>query len=237
MYNNCTLYNRRMSSSASPPRRGAGQRAGLSRGPVLEAARRIADEEGVDHLTMRRLAAELGVMPNALYTYFPHKEALVDALLDDLLAGIEAGDPGQGDWRDGLVRVMDSTRRLLLAHPQLASVFIARPGLGPNAVRLGEISLELLGRGGLEGRRAVEALRVLLVYSLGFAAFQAPRAQGDPGARSARAEEAFAGLPEEAFPRMRGLAGELAGPTTDRQFHTGLGWLLDGIAAQARQEG
>ena len=226
-----------MSSSGSPRRRGAGQRAGLSRGPVLEAARRIADAEGVDRLTMRRLAAELGVMPNALYTYFPHKEALLDALLDDLLAGIEAGDPDGDDWREGLVRVMDATRRLLLAHPQLASAFIGRPGLGPNAVRLGEITLELLERGGLEGPRAVEALRVLLVYSLGFAAFQAPRVQGDVGGRSVRAEAAFAGLAEEEFPRMRGLAGELAGPTTDGQFHTGLRWLLDGIAAQSAQEG
>ena len=226
-----------MSRSGGGSARGAGQRAGLTRESVLEAARRIADEEGVDRLTMRRLAAELGVMPNALYTYFPHKEALLDALLDDLLAGVEAGDPAEGDWRDGLVRVMDATRRLLLAHPQLASAFIARPGLGPNAVRLGEISLELLRRGGLKGERAVEALRVLLVYSLGFAAFQLPRALGDPGARSARAEAAFAGLPEDRFPRMRGLAGELAGPTTDRQFRTGLGWLLDGIAAQAGQEG
>jgi TetR/AcrR family tetracycline transcriptional repressor len=221
----------------SPPRRGAGQRAGLSRGPVLEAARRIAEEEGVDRLTMRRLAAELGVMPNALYTYFPHKEALLDALLDDLLAGVEAGDPAEGDWRDGLVRVMDSSRRLLLAHPELASAFIARPGLGANAARLGEVTLELLRRAGLEGERAVEALRVLLVYSLGFAAFQAPRLAGDPGARSARAGAAFAGLPEDRFPRMHGMAGDLAGPTTDRQFLTGLRWLLDGIAAEARQEG
>jgi AcrR family transcriptional regulator len=225
-----------MSSPASPPRR-VGQRAGLSRGPILDAARRIADEEGVDRLTMRRLAAELGVMPNTLYTYFPHKEALLDALLDDLLAGVEAGDPDAGEWRDGLVRVMDATRRLLLAHPQLASAFIARPGLGPNAARLGEITLELLRRGGLEGERAVESLRVLLVYSLGFAAFQVPRVQADADGRSVRAEVAFAGLAEEEFPRMRGLAGELAGPTTDHQFHTGLRWLLDGIAAHARREG
>ncbi|HYN17599.1 MAG TPA: TetR/AcrR family transcriptional regulator [Actinomycetes bacterium] len=226
-----------MSSPVSPPRRGAGQRAGLSREPVLEAARRIADEDGVDRLTMRRLAAELGVMPNALYTYFPHKEALLDALVDDLLAGIDAGDPAEGDWRDGLVRVMDSSRRLLLAHPQLVSVFIARPGLGPNAARLGEITLELLRRAGLEGERAAEALRVLLVYSLGFAAFQAPRLRGDADGRSARAEATFAGLPEDSFPRMHGLAGQLAAPTTDRQFQTGLGWLLDGIAARSRQDG
>jgi TetR/AcrR family tetracycline transcriptional repressor len=226
-----------MSSPERAPHRTAGQRAGLSHEAVLGAARRIADDEGVDRLTMRRLAAELGVMPNALYTYFPDKEALLDALVDDLLAGIDAGDPTEGDWRDGLVRVMDSSRRLLLAHPQLVPTIIGRPGLGPNAARLGEITLERLRQAGLEGERAVEALRVLLVYSLGFAAFQAPRVQGDPAARSTRAEASFAGLPEDRFPRMHGLAGQLAGPTTDHQFHVGLRWLLEGIDAQARQDG
>ena len=225
-----------MSSSDRPRHRGAGQRAGLSREQVLAAARRIADAEGVDRLTMRRLAAELGVMPNALYTYVPDKEALLDALLDDLLAGIDPGDSAEGDWRDGLVRVMDSSRRLLLAHPRLAPVFLARPGLGPNAARLGEITFELLRRGGLEGERAVEAFRALLIYSLGFAAFQARRLPED-AARSARAEAAFAGLPEDSFPEMRRLARHLASPATDHQYHTGLRWLLHGIAAQSGQTG
>jgi TetR/AcrR family tetracycline transcriptional repressor len=227
------LYNRVMSSSEHPRHRGAGQRAGLSREQVMAAARRIADAEGVDRLTMRRLAAELGVMPNALYTYVPDKEALLDALLDDLLADVDPGDPAaEEDWRDGLVRVMDASRRLLLAHPQLAPVFLARPTLGPNAARLGEITLALLRRGGVEGERAVEALRVLLVYSLGFAAFQAPRLQTDSPARTEQVEAAYAGLPEDRFPRLRRLAGPLAAPTDDRQFHTGLRWLLDGIAAR-----
>jgi TetR/AcrR family tetracycline transcriptional repressor len=226
-----------MSTSGSAPSRGAGQRAGLSRGAVLEAARRVADTEGVDRLTMRRLAAELGVMPNALYTYFPHKEALLDALVDDLLGGIDPGDPEAGDWREGLVRIMDGSRRLLLAHPQLIPVFLGRPGLGPNAARLGERSLELLGRGGLEGGAAVEAFRVLLAYSLGFAAFQAPRLGLDAearGARAAAAEASFGGLPEDRFPLMRRLAGRLAGPTSDGEFHAGLRWRLDGIAAAAQ---
>lgn len=226
-----------MSSTERPRHRTAGQRAGLSREAVLGAARRVADDEGVDRLTMRRLAAELGVMPNAVYTYFPDKEALLDALLDDLLAGVEIGDPDQGDWRDGLVRLMDASRRLLLAHPRLVPVFLARPGLGPNAARLGEVSFRLLRRGGLEGDRAVEAFRVLLTYSLGFAAFQAPRLEVDAGTRAEAAEAVFAGLPRDEFPEMRGLASQLAGPTTDRHFHTGLRWLLEGISAAPRAEG
>jgi TetR/AcrR family tetracycline transcriptional repressor len=186
MYNYCTLYNSFVSTLRIPPHRGAGQRAGLSRQTVLAVARHIADAEGVDRLTMRRLAGELGVMPNALYSYFPHKEALLDALLDDLLGDIDPGDPGEGDWQDGLIRVMDSSRRLLLAHPRLVQVFLARPGLGPNAAKLGEITFALLRRGGLEGERAVEAFRVLLIYSLGFAAFQAPR--GDDLRRPSRGQ-------------------------------------------------
>jgi TetR/AcrR family tetracycline transcriptional repressor len=226
-----------MSSVERPRHRSAGQRAGLSREAVLGAARRIADDEGVDRLTMRRLATALGVVPNAVYTYYPDKEALLDALLDDLLAGVEIGDPDDGDWRDSLVRLMDGSRRLLLAHPRLVPVFLARPGLGPNAARLGELTFRLLRRGGVEGDRAVEAFRVLLTYSLGFAAFQAPRLRADDGARAETAEAAFAGLPREQFPEMRGLASQLAGPTTDRHFHTGLRWLLDGISAAPRAEG
>ena len=224
-----------MSSAKSPRPRTAGQRAGLSREAVLGAARRIADEEGVDRLTMRRLATELGVVPNAVYTYYPDKEALLDALLDDLLAGVEIGDPDQADWRDGLVRLMDASRRLLLAHPRLVPLFLARPGLGPNAARLGELSFRLLRRGGLEGDRAVEAFRVLLTYSLGFAAFQAPRLEVDAGARAEAAEAPFAGLPEDEFPEIRGLASQVAEPTTDRHFHTGLRWLLDGVSAAPRE--
>jgi AcrR family transcriptional regulator len=225
------LYNHGVSTAQTPPHRGAGQRAGLTRPSILQAARRIADTDGVDHLTMRRLAGELGVMPNTLYSYFPHKEALLDALLDDLLGDIDPGDPTEGDWRDGLAEVMDASRRLLLAHPQLASAFLARPALGPNAARLGEITFALLRRGGLDGDRAVEAFRVLLIYSLGFAAFQAPRLRTDSPERTQRVEATFAGLADDTYPEMRRLAGHLAAPTTDRHFRTGLRWLLDGISS------
>jgi Tetracyclin repressor-like, C-terminal domain len=131
---------------------------------------------------------------------------------------------------------MDSSRLLLLAHPQLVSTFLARPELGPNAARLGEITFTLLRRGGLEGDRAVEAFRVLLIYSLGFAAFQGPRLQIDSPERMQQVESTFANLPEDEHPEMRRVAGRLAAPTSDQHFHTGLRWLLDGIASAAEEE-
>jgi hypothetical protein len=98
------------------------------------------------------------------------------------------------------------------------------------------VVIGLLRRGGLEGDRAVEAFRVLLIYSLGFAAFQAPRLQTDSPARTQQVRATFAGLAEGSFPEMRRLAGHLAAPTTDRHFHTGLRWLLQGIGSHPEGE-
>jgi TetR/AcrR family transcriptional regulator, tetracycline repressor protein len=219
-----------MSTPSKQPRQ-VGQRAGLSRDAVLRAARRIADDEGLERLTMRRLSAEVGVMPNALYTYFVDKDALLAGLLDDLLGEIETSEVAERDWRGGLVEIMDSSRRLVLAHPQLATMFLSRQSVGPNAARLGEITFRLLRRGGLEGERAVEAFRTLLIYTLGFAAFQAPRQQPDASDRTDRGRAAFSSLDPHRYPELRDVAELLATHPTDENFRTGLRWLIDGMSA------
>jgi AcrR family transcriptional regulator len=203
----------------------------LSRDAVLKAARRIADDEGLERLTMRRLSAEVGVMPNALYTYFVDKDVLLAGLLDDLLGEIETPDLAGRDWRGGVVEIMDSSRRLVLAHPQLATMFLSRQSVGPNAARLGEITFRLLRQGGLEGERAVEAFRVLLIYTLGFAAFQAPRQQSDASDRTARGRAALGELEPVRYPELRDVAELLAKHPTDENFRTGLRWLIDGMSA------
>jgi TetR/AcrR family transcriptional regulator, tetracycline repressor protein len=220
-----------MSTFSKQPPRQVGQRAGLSHAAVLRAARRIADDEGLERLTMRRLSAEVGVMPNALYNYFVDKDALLAGLLDDLLGEIEASDVAERDWRGGLVEIMDSSRRLVLAHPQLATMFLSRQSVGPNAARLGEITFRLLRQGGLEGERAVEAFRTLLIYTLGFAAFQAPRQQSDASDRTDRGRTAFSSLDPDRYPELRDVAELLATHPTDENFLTGLRWLIDGMSA------
>lgn len=192
--------------AASP--RSPGQRAGLTREAVLAGARAALAEDGVDALSMRRLARRLGVAPNALYSHVAGRDDLVDALLDDTLGEVRAPDPDRGDWRRGIETMMRRTYEVLLAHPDLVPLYVARRGArGPNAVALGEQMLAMLARGGIEGDAATEAMRTLIVHTIGFAAF----ATGDalpPGQSS---------LTPKALERLHSRS---------------LSWLLDGIAAE-----
>ncbi|MGY1772125.1 TetR/AcrR family transcriptional regulator [Blastococcus sp. SYSU D00813] len=184
-------------------RRTPGQRAGLTRAQVLDAARGLLAERGLAGLTMRALAQRLGVAPNALYSHVPDKAHLVEELLDDALAAVP--DPAEGtEWRAGLRELMAGTHEVLLACPGLVPLYLGRGARGPNARRLGAAVTGLLARGGVTGVEAREALRVLIVYTIGFAAFEV-----QPG-------------PEDADPgeRSAGLAGT---------FDRGLDWLLAGI--------
>jgi TetR/AcrR family tetracycline transcriptional repressor len=219
------------------PRRRPGERAGLQVESVLEAARNLIARDGIQRFTMRGLATELGVAPNAVYSYFDDKAALLDALVDHLLANVEVPDPTIDDWRVGLRELMRSSRRTLLAHADLLPHMLARPTRGPNAIRLGEATLTLLERGGIEGASAVEALRVLLTYTLGFVAQELPRRQ-DPrdasldDARRAETVAAFQSLADA--PRMAALAEPLSRVPGDAVFDTGLAWLISGIDESKR---
>ncbi|HEV2088143.1 MAG TPA: TetR/AcrR family transcriptional regulator [Cryptosporangiaceae bacterium] len=187
-------------------RRTPGQRAGLTRARVLAAARQLLADSGPEALTMRALAHRLDVSPNALYSHVASKTALIDDVLDDVLAQVPTPDPDTGDPPAGLYAVMAASHEVLLAHPGLVPLYLARQGArGAQAQRLGEVMLALLARAGIEGAPARAAMRVLIVYTIGFAAF-ATRAPVAPG-----------GEPEPP-------AEEILD-----NFHRGLDWLLAGI--------
>ena len=163
-------------------RRGPGQRAGLTRERVLAAARALAAERGLAGLSMRTLAAALGVRPNALYSHVASKDALVDALLDGVLAEVEVPDAGAPDPLAGVHAMLTSTYRVLLAHADLVPAFLARQGArGPNAQHLGVVLRALLGRAGVQGDAAQEALNVLVVHAIGSAAFASGAPLGGDG--------------------------------------------------------
>lgn len=209
-----------------------GQRAGLTHGGIVAAALRVAERKGLEEVSMRRVAAELGVAPNALYTYFPDKTALLDALFDALLGELNPPEPVAGRWQESLAELMRASRRLVLAHPHLATLFLTRPG-GPNALRLGEAALRILKEGGVTGGSAVVALRALLTYTLGFAAMELARTmRPERRERSERTRSLIDGLDPVVFALTRELGAELATHPGDADFEAGLGWLIRGIAAE-----
>lgn len=149
-----------------------GQRAGLTRAAVLATARTLLVERGVEALTMRALAERLDVAPNALYSHVASKTALVDDLLDDLLADVTVPPADLADPQAGLFRLLTSTYDVLVAHAELVPLYLARQGAsGPHARRLGDVMAGLLARVDVRGPAAREAVRVLVVYTIGFAAF------------------------------------------------------------------
>ncbi|HWO50921.1 MAG TPA: helix-turn-helix domain-containing protein [Ornithinibacter sp.] len=188
--------------------RGPGQRAGLDTLQVLAAARAVLREDGVQALSLRAVARRLGVAPNTLYSHVAGKDDLLDLVLDDVLGGVVV--PGEEEVRRdpwGAVRaIMLDSYDVLLAHPALVPAYLDRQGArGVQARRLGVVTMRALGNAGLDEESAREAMRVLIVNTVGFAAF------------SARPEGAGAGV-------IR--ADELR-----RNFENGLGWLLAGIGS------
>ncbi|ROT29799.1 TetR/AcrR family transcriptional regulator [Micromonospora sp. HM5-17] len=191
--------------------RGPGQRAGLTRADVLTAARALLAEGGIEALSMRSLARRLGVAPNTLYSYVRSKTELLDEVLDGVLAEVRAPEADTPDPVAGISALMTSTYTVLLGHPDLVPVFLARQGArGANAVRLGEILDTLLRRAGVDESDVGQARRVLIVHAIGSAAFAAV---GPDGERP------------------------LAPADVTAQFTRGLGWLLAGITAGSSPPG
>jgi TetR/AcrR family tetracycline transcriptional repressor len=153
-------------------KRGPGERAGLTHASVLTAARELVAGRGAGALTMRAVAARLDVAPNALYSHVANKTQLIDDLLDDLLADVDAPDPDAPDPVAAVAAMLTSTYGVLTAHADLVPLYLARQGArGPNAVRLGEILDALLGRAGVQTSLIVQARRILIIHTIGSAAF------------------------------------------------------------------
>lgn len=207
-----------------------GERAGLSRDEVVAASLRIVRDEGLGGLSMRRVATALGVAPNALYSHIPDKAALIDAVLDAVLADVAI--PRRGNWRARIEALLLDSRRVLLEHPDLVPLFLARQTSGPNALRLGEALLEECHSGGMEGEAAVRALQVLLIYTIGATAFEVPRRHdAAPEERRRRGRQAVERLDPQRFPHTTAASEALASHPAEDLLRQGIRWLLDGLAA------
>lgn len=133
------------------------ERKALSRQTVLEAALKLGDSEGLEALSVRRLARELGVTPMALYRYVESKDDLLEGIVELAFAEFEL-PPESGDWRDEMRALARSFHDLLVGHPAVTALFSMHPSdsdsISQNGAHIVEVVLGVLRRAGFPPREA-----------------------------------------------------------------------------------
>jgi AcrR family transcriptional regulator len=151
-----------------PPAGRSGPRPRLTTDAIALAAIVLADAEGLDAVSMRRVAERLGVAAMSLYRYVPGKAGLLDLVVDRVCAEVEPV-PRRGGWRTRLERVAVANRNLFVRHPWLLDVFPGRPPLGPGVIGKYERELRALAGSGLGDVELDLVLSAVLAYVRGAA--------------------------------------------------------------------
>jgi AcrR family transcriptional regulator len=213
-------------------------RSPLSRDAVLRAGLRLIDEEGLDGLTMRKLAQVLGVDPMALYNHVADKGALLDGLVEVLWAEIDLGQD-EVAWKDALRSMARAVRNLAHAHPRAYPLLLNRQVIPESALRVCDLTLQRLERDGFERARAAEALRAVWAYTAGHALIELsvllPDESGrssDPATPLERLRQVLCRIPSSTPPRLAEVACLVCDCDLDAQFSRGLELILGGLQAR-----
>jgi len=200
---------------------------------VVTAALAVADSQGLEGLTMRGLARELGVEAMSLYHHFVSKDVLLDALVDRIYGEIVLPDATK-DWRTQLRLRSMSVRSVLRRHPWALPLMESRRVPGPATLTYHDANIACLRAGGFGPRQVAHAYAVLDAFVYGFV-LQESNLPFDSGPEAADmvSEEPF-GAALAAWPNMAWFAEHVvlaAGYSFDREFEPGLDLVLDGIEA------
>ncbi|WP_329419315.1 TetR/AcrR family transcriptional regulator [Streptomyces sp. NBC_01268] len=223
---------------ARPERTGRGPRPAYSRSDIAAAAVRIADADGIDGVSMRRIAAELGCGTMSLYNYVPRKEDLYELMVDAASAEYELPDPPSGDWRADMTVMARQTRAIMYRHPWLSHVMTTAYGFSPHALRFLEWCL-----GCLEPLPVDPGLKMQLIAMINGTVMatvrneqaMAERSRGLPW--SEEEEQAVRGaylmgqVATGAYPHLAALLAAAPGPLdADEIFEETIARLLDSFA-------
>lgn len=218
-----------------------GPKRGLSIDGIVRTAIGIADAEGLEAVTMRRVATELGFTTMALYRYVPHKRSLVDLTVDTVGAAMTDVRLPPG-WRDGLTAWARAYLAVSAEHPWLLRMEIAGAPAGPNGVAFLELGLRALDDAGLEAGDKMAVLLALSAYVRGAAQIASgissaamTRGMTDEAMASSYGRALTQVIDEGRFPRLAEVvtAGvfEMPEEEPNADFEFGLARMLDGMEA------
>jgi AcrR family transcriptional regulator len=214
---------------------------GLSRDAIVAAAVEIADEDGLEAVSIRRIATKLETRPMSLYTHIETKDELIDLMVDEVMGETHLPGAVPDDWRVALREIAQRTRAAARAHPWMIAVAFRRPLLGPKALRHVDQSLAAVSTLEMPFARKRAVLLSVDTYTLGYVRWEvlSPHAKcgGWGGEDLPSHEQIDAYLREQAaggeYPHLAAVAGgDLTLGVKAESFDDGLDWLLAGIAAE-----
>jgi TetR/AcrR family transcriptional regulator, tetracycline repressor protein len=214
--------------------RGPGRPPLISREQVLACALRVADRDGLEAVTMRRLGAELGVDAMAVSRKLGGKVALYDGLIEHVLGEV-AVPPRTGDWAEDFAALARALRATLLAHPAAVPLLGTRPPVSPGAFRVIEDGVSVLldaGFGAQDAADGVDCAARLVIGHVLAQAGQPPVA--DIGGGDAQHRQAQRDLPSAEFPGLAAITRDDVTHSPDRLFDFALRGLL--LALSGRLE-
>jgi len=221
---------REVNVASMPGRRRRRPRGSLTREAVVDAALALVDAEGIDALSMPRLARQVDAGVMTLYRYVRSKSELLEAVALRAIAEVRLRDLHARDASAILLDWGRGMREVLLAHPGVAGVLARQAVIGHGIFRGMEALLGPLERAGLGTERGVRAVYAVLIYTLGFVLWETPRVHEQPATAYAvqwRAE--FARLPEDRFPHVAVALPHLGTLASEAQFEFGLQALVTGL--------
>ncbi|MFD4674922.1 TetR/AcrR family transcriptional regulator [Lentzea sp. NPDC058450] len=213
------------------PRPGSGQPLGLSRDAIVRKAMEMLDADGMQKLSMRKLAAALGAAPMSLYWHVPTKDALIELCLDEIYGEFPLPGPDD-DWELAVREMMHSMRRLAHKHPWWIRGIGEFNSIGPKAVAMSDAMLQPMLRAGLSLGGAARSVSTISSFAVGYAIaevnFTARGGMDSPPPDLAK----IADLYREKHPTYVTMLDQPEIWSLEGQFEFGLDCVIDGIKAR-----
>src|SRR5580658_6466451 len=217
-------------------------KAPLSEDAVVDAALAILKSDGLEAVTMRRVAAALDTGAASLYVYVSGRDGLLQAMLDRVAATIPLESPDPSRWRAQLHSLLQHMHQSLVAHPGIATLTLADPPTTEAVLLVTENLLGILLVGGLDPQDAAWACDLFVLLVTGVASEDDVRRARGHSIDEDHAEQVdelyttFAGLPAERFPLLVARAAEMVAGDGDTRFGFAIDVVIDGVDARAARQ-